>query len=190
MMQNVFLKAVRTGLVVVPLSLGLSACMGGGAAPTDSTSKPNMFSGLFGQSAKPAPAPVVAEAPAPVEMDCPKVDIREGGTNYRQSADKAVKVQFTIRNVARECATVGDSIVMKVGIEGIALLGAAGKPGPASAPLTIVVTRGEKTIATRATAAKTTIPADEEQALFRLIEEGIKIPNGQGEVTVSVGFKG
>ena len=187
-MKNVFLKTMRAGLILTPLSIGLSACMGGGAAPTDSSSHTGMFSGFFGQSA--APAPASAQEPAPVEMECPKVDIREGGTNYRQSAEKAVKVQFTIRNVARECTTVGGSMVMKVGIEGIALLGAAGKPGPASAPLTILVTRGDKTIATRLTAAKTIIPADEEQALFRLIEDGIKIPNGQGEVTVSVGFKG
>ena len=189
-MKNVFLKTARAGLFLMPLSLGLSACMGGGAAPTGSTSQPGMFSGLFGQAAKPAPEPVAIEAAAPVEMECPKVDIREGGTNYRQSADKAVKVQFTIRNVARECATVGDSTVMKIGIEGIALLGAAGKPGPTSAPLTILVTRGDKTIVTRASSAKANIPADEEQSLFRVIEDGIKIPPGQGDVTVSVGFKG
>lgn len=189
-MMNVFLKTARAGLFLMPLSLGLSGCMGGGVAPTDSTSKPGMFAGLFGESAKPAPAPVVAQAAAPAVLECPKVDIREGGTNYRESSDKEVKVQFTIRNVARECSMAGGSTVMKIGIEGVAILGAAGKAGPASAPLTILVTRGDKTIVTRASMAKVIIPADDEQALFRVIEDGIKIPPGQGELMVSIGFKG
>jgi hypothetical protein len=34
------------------------------------------------------------------------------------------------------------------------------------------------------------IPADEDQAVFRVIEDGIKIPSGKGELAVTVGFKG
>ena len=81
-------------------------------------------------------------------------------------------------------------MVFKVGIEGLALIGAAGKPGPASAPLTITVTRGDKVVATRAATAKVIIPADEEQAQFRMIEDGIKVPPGVGDLAVTVGFKG
>jgi hypothetical protein len=101
-----------------------------------------------------------------------------------------VKTQFTIKNVARECVAAGDSVVFKVGIEGLALIGTAGKPGPASAPVTITITRGNKIVATRATTAKVIIPADEGQAQFRIIEDGIKVPPGVGDLAVTVGFKG
>ena len=188
-MRNKWIEPVRAVCVVLPVSLALTACMGGGASQGQSPSGSGMFSGLFG--AAPAPAPVVAAAPAPVaEVECPQVEIREGGANLRQGDAKAVKTQFTIKNVARECAAAGDSVVFKVGIEGLALIGTAGKPGPASAPVTITVTRGNKIVATRATTAKVIIPADEEQAQFRIIEDGIKVPPGIGDLAVTVGFKG
>jgi hypothetical protein len=184
-----WIAPLRAVCVVVPVTVLLSACMGGGASQGQAPSGGGMFSGLFGQA--PAPAPVASVAPAPVpEVECPQVEIREGGANFRQGDAKAVKIQFTIKNVARECVAAGDSVVFKVGIEGLALIGAAGKPGPASAPVTISVTRGDKTVATRATVAKVTIPADEEQAQFRIIEDGIKVPPGAGDFAITVVFKG
>ncbi len=186
-----FSKAKVAGLVLMPLALGLSGCMGGGAATSDSAPRTGMFSGLFGQATTPAPAPVaVAVVDAGADLDCPKVEIREGGTNYRQGVEKAVKVQFAIRNVARECASSGDTLVMKIGIEGVALIGTVGKPGPATAPLTILVTRGDKVVVTRAVTVKAVIPADEQQTIFRAIEDQIKVPPGVGDLVVTVGFKG
>ena len=188
-MRNEWIKPIRAVCVVLPVSLLLTACMGGGFPQGQTPSGGGMFSGLFG--ATPAPAPVAAVAPAPVaEVDCPQVEIREGGANLRQGDPKAVKTQFTIKNVARECVAAGDSVVFKVGIEGLALIGTAGKPGPASAPVTITITRGNKIVATRATTAKVIIPADEGQAQFRIIEDGIKVPPGVGDLAVTVGFKG
>lgn len=189
-MQALRNKAIQVGATLTVLALGLAGCMGGGAPQGASTSGGGMFSGLFGQSAPTAPAKVEAAVEPVAEVDCPKVEIREGGTNYRQSAGQAVKVQFTIKNVARECSGSADSLVMKVGIEGIALIGAGGKSGPAAAPLTIMVTRGDKVIVTKAVSAKVLIPADEDQSVFRVIEDGIKIPTGKGELAVTVGFKG
>jgi len=188
--QATLKQSIRAGATLTVLALGLAGCMGGGATQGASTSGGGMFSGLFGQSAAPSPAKVEAAVEPVAEVDCPKVEIREGGTNFRQNAGQAVKVQFTIKNVARECSGTADSLVIKVGIEGIALIGAAGKSGPAAAPITISVTRGDKTIVTKAVSAKVLIPADEDQAVFRVIEDGIKIPSGKGELAVTVGFKG
>ncbi len=183
-------EPLRAVCVLVPLTLSLTACISGGASQGQAPAGSGMFSGIFGQA--PAPAPVVAAAAAPSvpEAECPQVEIREGGANFRQGDPKAVKIQFTIKNVARECVAAGDSVVFKVGIEGLALIGSGGKPGPASAPMTIIVTRGNKTVVTRATTAKVVIPPDEGQALFRIIEDGIKVPPGVGDVAVTVGFKG
>jgi hypothetical protein len=190
-MRHTTIKGLTVWGLVLPMAAMLAGCMGGGAATNPTPSGGGMFSGWFGasQPAPAAPQPVVAAVPTP-EPECPPIEIRDGGTNFRQGDAKAVKVQFSIKNVARECATAGDSVVLKVGIEGLAIIGTAGKPGPASAPITIVVTRGDKTVATRAVTAKVMIPADEEQAQFRLIEDGIKVPPGLGDAAVTVGFKG
>ena len=187
-MRTSWMMPLRAVCVVIPASLFLTGCMGGGASQGQNSSGNSMFSGLFGPPS--TPAPVTAAPPPVAEVECPQVEIREGGANLRQGDPKSVKIQFTIKNVARECVAAGDSVVFKVGIEGLALIGAAGKPGPASAPLTITVTRGGKTVATRAAVAKVTIPADEDQALFRIIEDGIKVPPGVGDLAVTVGFKG
>jgi len=187
-MRTRWMMPLRAVCVIIPASLFLTACMGGGASQGQTSSGNGMFSGLFGPPSTPAPA--AAPAPSPVaEVECPQVDIREGGTHLRQGDPQSVKIQFTIKNVARECGTAGDSVILKVGIEGLALIGTAGKPGPASAPITIIVTRGTKTVATRATVAKVIIPADEDQVLFRIIEDDIKVPPGVGELAVTVGFK-
>jgi hypothetical protein len=191
-MTRVGLRPFHYASVGLPLLLALSGCMGGGAPSAGSTPQPGLFAGLFGPSTSvtPVATPTTATAEAPVDVECPKVEIRDGGANVRQSADKAVRVQFSIRNVARECSVQGESLMMKIGIEGIALIGSAGKPGPVSAPLTITAIRGDKTLVNRTALVKTVIPADDEQALFRLIEDGIKIPLGKGELSVTVGFKG
>jgi len=60
-MRNKWIEPVRAVCVVLPVSLALTACMGGGASQGQSPSGSGMFSGLFG--AAPAPAPVVAAAP-------------------------------------------------------------------------------------------------------------------------------
>lgn len=210
-MRHSILQFARASLVLVPTSLVLAACMGGASSQSDSAPKPSLLSGWFG-SAAPAPTPVAA-APGPeAEPDCPSVDIREGGAVYRQNADKVakivkkgkapkveptdetdvpdkgVKIQFTIKNVARECTFSGGTITLKIGIEGTALIGTSGRPGPASAPLTILVTRGDQTVASRAAVVNTVIPADEEQSQFRLVQGDIKVPPGKGEVSVTVGF--
>jgi hypothetical protein len=190
-MQHLKIRALMAWGAVLPMTAMLAGCMGGGAASTPAPAGSSLFSGWFGQSqtAAPAPTAMATATPAP-EPECPPIDIREGGTNFRQADAKAVKTQFTIKNVARECTAAGDSVVVKVGIEGLALIGTAGKPGPASAPITILVTRNGKTVATRTVTAKVNIPADEEQAQFRLIEDGIKVPPGIGDATITVGFKG
>ena len=213
-MRQSIVKFTRVSLVLLPATLALTACMGSGAAQGDSAPKPSMLSGWFGSSTPPVqtPAPVVAAAEPTAEPDCPTVDIREGGTIYRQNgggvikakksikapdaepANQAdtpvpgVKVQFTIKNVARECVFNGGTILMKIGVEGTALIGSAGKPGPASAPLTFMVTRDGKTVLSRAAVVNTVIPADEEQAQFRLVQGDIKVPPGNGEIEVTVGF--
>lgn len=178
--------------LIAALSVSLAGCMssGGSPSPAGSSTGSSLFSNWFAmQKAEPAPQ-AVAVAPEP-DIPCPKVDIREGGSTLRQGKGSDVSVQFSLRDVARECsAGKNGAIVMKIGVEGIAVIGTAGKRGSVSAPLIITATKGDKVVATKTITLKTTIPADENQAQFRVIDEGFTLPAGSDEAEVTVGFKG
>ncbi len=180
----------QLGIVVV-LGWGLAACMGGGSqqGAAGSSTSSSVFSGWF-SAPKPAPAPQAAAVEEP-DVPCPKVEVREGGSTLREGKGADVRVQFSIRDVARECsAGKNGTTVMKIGVEGIAAIGTAGKPGAVSAPITITATKGDKVVASKTVTLKTTVPADENQAQFRLIEPNFILPAGAEEADITVGFKG
>lgn len=172
----------------VTLSLSLAACstFGGSSSSASGTS------GGFLQSLNPFGASGFAPAAAIFDtekkIDCPTAGLRDGGAVLRNGKGQAVTSQMTIRTVVRECAEDGSGLIVKVGIEGVAVIGAAGKPGPISGPITITVDRDGKAISSRATSAKANIGADG-NAIFSLVEEGIKIPAGDGDTVITVGFK-
>lgn len=179
---------VRFAFVLpVALSLGLSGCSTFGSsspAAPEGESGGNVFRNLLLYGGTTVPPSM------PVEKDiaCPQAMIRDGGAVLRNGKGQAVSSQLTIRTVVRECAEDGDGLIVKVGIEGVAVIGKAGKPGAVSGPITITVDRGGKALSTRATAAKTTIGADG-HAIFSIVEEGIKVPAGDDETIINVGFK-
>ena len=78
---------------------------------------------------------------SPEELDCPSIDVAEGGSSVRVGGPEnaAVRYQFTIGDVARECDPQGDQFALKVGVQGLLLIGPAGKPGAYSTDLKIVV---------------------------------------------------
>ena len=168
------------------LSLGLAGCMssGGTQSPSGTSGGSSLFSNWF------AAQKAAAAAPEP-DVPCPKVEIREGGATLRQGKGSDVSVQFSLRDVARECsAGKNGAIVMKIGVEGIAVIGKAGKPGGVSAPLIVTATKNDKVIATKTITLKTTIPSDENQTQFRLIDQGFTVPAGSEDADVTIGFKG
>ena len=186
------LKLTQSLSLVAALSLGLAGCMstGGSQSPASTSGGSSLFSNWFAaQKTEPAPQ-AVAAAPEP-DVPCPKIDIRDGGSTLRQGKGNDVTVQFSLRDVARECsAGKNGAIVMKIGVEGIAVIGTAGKPGTVSAQLIITATKGDKVLATKTITLKTAIPADENQAQFRIIDQGFTLPAGSDDADVTVGFKG
>ncbi|MEI6572653.1 MAG: hypothetical protein WCO61_03810 [Alphaproteobacteria bacterium] len=184
-------KPTQSLSLIAALSLGLAGCMssGGSQSPAGAGGS-SLFSNWFAaQKTEPAQQ-AVAEA-AESDVPCPKVDIREGGSTLRQGKGSDVTVQFSLRDVVRECsAGKNGAIVMKIGVEGIAVIGTAGKPGGVSAPLIITATKGEKVVSSKTITLKTTIPADENQAQFRMIDQGFTLPAGSDDADVTIGFKG
>jgi hypothetical protein len=137
-------------------------------------------------------------AKPPVEdVYCPPVNVAEGGaaiqmyTGGRTGDASALRSQIALGTLARECVGNPDgSTVVKVGVEGRALLGVGGSSGRHDVPVQIVVKRGSTVIANRVRRVAVTIPAGQTQAHFSVVEEGIVVPAGDAsrfEIEVGLG---
>ncbi|HMK88044.1 MAG TPA: hypothetical protein VK446_00210 [Methylocystis sp.] len=131
--------------------------------------------------------------------NCPDVVVDGGAAELRSpaGADAAsVRYQFSIADVARECALNGDAITVRVGVQGAAVLGPAGQSGSYSGDLRIALRRksdarlfGEKTHRVSAT-----IPAGAARGEFIVLVEDLSAPfisaKAADDYEVMVGFQG
>jgi hypothetical protein len=166
-------------------ALVLSGCS---TAPT-STDTPvtpltSRFNSLFSGSGGPA-----AQAAAGGAMldpgDCPNVDIRTGAGIYTingkppEAAPTDVRYQLTLTQLARQCSVVGADLVMKVGVQGRIIIGAAGGPGPLDIPLRYAVVRegaAPKTITTKFKRLPADVQPGQANVLFSDVEESLSFP--------------
>lgn len=155
-------------------ALGLSALAGCGAPGEGGVGDMLLMAGTT------TPPPMKQEIE---DVYCPPVEIREGGAAIQVYAGgrtgdaSALRSQIAIANMARECVGNPDgSTVVKVGVEGRALVGAGGSAGRYDVPVNIVVKRGSTVIANRTRRMGVTIPAGQTRAEFSVIEEGIVVP--------------
>src|SRR5215204_1719130 len=95
---------------------------------------------LYGGSVPPSGPGLGSDAP------CPAVGVAPGGAalnSYgggREGSAEALRSQLSIVNLARECISRPDgSIVVKVGVEGRALIGPAGSAGRFEAPVRFAI---------------------------------------------------
>jgi hypothetical protein len=142
-------------------------------------------------------APAIPAQSAEPESDeyCPTVDIAPDGAATRSFAgapsNQSLRHQVSITDVARQCTSVpGGGYVLKVGVEARVLIGPAGGAGAYSAPLRVVVKRGEQVVATRQRTVSGSVPAGQTGTTVAVVEEGINVPPGDAEVKVEVGLGG
>jgi hypothetical protein len=133
------------------------------------------------------------------DVYCPDVGVIEGGAAMQAYAAGRVGDAYALRNqialgqLARECTGRPDgSTVVRVGVEGRALLGAAGGSGGRfNVPVRIVVKRGDRIIATRVRQASVEIPSGDTQGSFAVVEEGIVVPAADSQTfDIEVGLGG
>jgi hypothetical protein len=187
MMMRAAVAGFRKFPWIVLAAFALAGCATSDTAPPQGGDSSNPIRNLLMYGGTTVPEPM-KEIKVEDEIECPAVEIREGGSTLRNGSAQAVSTQFSIRGLARECRADGESIIIKVGVEVLAIIGTAGRPGTASAPLSIVVKRGDKILVTRTKSASVNIPADEGQALFTVIEDGIKVPKSGAELSITVGL--
>ena len=144
----------------------------------------------YGGLTVPPPAPKPSD-----EVYCPSVGVVEGGAAMRaysggRTGDaSALRHQLSIAQVARECTGQEDgSILVKVGVEGRALIGPAGSAGRFDTPVTFVIKRGDRILASKTQRVAVAVPAGETQASFVAIENNLVVPPGIGEYEIDVGL--
>jgi hypothetical protein len=144
-------------------------------------------------SEKPKVLPVASQ-----DINCPEVDISEGGAALRVGGpdNASVRYQFNVGDTARECDPVGpQQAAIKIGVSGEVVVGPAGSAGTFSAPLKITVTRDSdkqqvfsQTYQVAATTDGVTAGA------FRVVTDPIPVPLTTLQLadlySISVGFEG
>jgi hypothetical protein len=143
-----------------------------------------------------APAPV--QQAGSVDTYCPAVDVTPGGSAIQAYSGgqvgraEALRSQVALGHVARECILQSDgSVLVKVGVEGLALQGAGGAAGRFDVPVHVVVKSGSTVLANRVHRATVAIPNGDTQGSFAVVEDGIVVPaSAAQDFAIEVGLGG
>jgi hypothetical protein len=150
------------------------------------------FKGMF-QSKAPTAAVSTTRSTVDNFVDC-RTEIINGAAALRVYAGStsdsgALRHQISIAEMASECTRMPQGgIVARVGVAGRALLGPAGAAGTFTAPVTLLIKRGETVVARRQRTVSVAIPASGQQAAFSFVEEGIPVPAGDGDLSIEAGI--
>jgi hypothetical protein len=156
---------------------------------------------IFGTNSISGSNDAAAAYAPPTDFECPSVTIRQGASTLMVSADEAEQSPLNLRyqvgfaQTARECRLVGDTLTMKVGVQGRVILGPAGGPGQIDVPFRVAVVREgvePRTIVTKLERLAVTIPSGDTSVLFSHVEENLSFPMPSGgeidSYVVYVGF--
>jgi len=134
-------------------------------------------------------------------MDCPTVDVRPGAATLqststgRDASAGTLRYQMTIAQTARECAVLGATMTIKVGVQGRVILGPAGAPGRVDVPLRLALVQEgmtPKTIWTKFYKVAVAIAPGQTTVPFTYVEEDLTFPVPSRDVldayVVYVGF--
>jgi hypothetical protein len=150
------------------------------AQPGESGSFLDRMKNLFSTpSPQPQQKPQEEDAPS-----CPVLDIRSGASTITvhaagEQVATNVRYQATIAQTARECAALGATMTVKVGLQGRIILGPQGGPGQLDVPIRLAVVQEgpePKTIWTKLYRVPVTIPAGQGNVPFVHVEQDVTFP--------------
>jgi hypothetical protein len=151
-----------------------------GTSPTFSSRISSFFA-----SATPGTSQPHAPTPSIPEVECPGVDIRNGAStlNIAAKGDQAtaadLRYQLSFGQTARECSVQGETLNIKVGVQGRVILGPLGAPGSVDVPIRYAVVREgpePRTIVTKFKRISATIAPGQTHVQFVDIEENLGLP--------------
>jgi hypothetical protein len=168
----------------------------------DSTS-PGVFGRLlsFNKASPSVPADTAPETTSKKEedIDCPEIAVQDGTSAVRiyagtSQANDAVRYQFSLGELARECRAEGKDLKIKVGISGLVLSGPAGSSGNFTVPVRVVVRRDadQKPLVSELYRIDASLKADESQTSFVFVTPILSVPHTRPDedqvYTIFIGF--
>jgi hypothetical protein len=126
---------------------------------------------------------------APEDVFCPRVGVLDGGGAIQVQGGRS---QVSLGQVARECLGQSDgSTLVKVGVQGRAILGPGGSPGRYDVPVRIVVKQGDRVFANRVQRTGVQIPPGDTLGSFAIVEDRIVVPaSAAQDFEIEVGLGG
>jgi hypothetical protein len=186
---------------VVAAGLGLGGCSGSSSTPNpfQTPLSTAQLSSLFSRT--PEASNASASAAQQLDFECPGVGIRQGASTLAVSTNPAdpsalnMRYQVGIGQTARECKLTGNTVTIRVGVQGRVVLGPAGGPGQIDVPLRFAVVHEgvePRAIVSRLQRVSVTVPGGDPNVLFTHIEEDLSFPMPRGgdidNYVVYVGF--
>ncbi|MHB2211814.1 hypothetical protein [Methylobacterium sp. CM6257] len=177
--------ATRSGFALGLGGLILAASL---AAAPARAEEGNVLSNLFkfGGTTVPPSQPESLDPPY-----CPPVEVAEGGAASRTMAGAAVRTQFSLGRLARECTRRQDgSITVKAGVEVNVLLGPAGAPGRFEVPITFQIRHDGKVVTSRVERASVVVGPGEAQGFATIVADDLPVPaamTADYDIAVGVG---
>lgn len=113
------------------------------------------------------------------DIDCPVVTVRSGAGTWQEpggAASTELRYQASLGQMARECAVLGPTMTIKVGVEGRVLIGPKGAAGNVAVPLRLaLVAEGPepKPIWTKFYSVPVTIPQGQSGVAFTQVEDDL-----------------
>jgi hypothetical protein len=178
------MRVLGAALVLTRGALAAAAivmCLSGPAAAQSFTDKVKSW---FGGGSSSTPAATTPQD-TPAEIDCPGVEVRQGASTLAVSAPgtepgpMTMRYQASIGQTARECAPLGATMTMKVGVQGRILLGPTGTAGQLDVPLRIAVVQegpSPKAILSKLYRISITIPPGQTAVPFVHVEQDLTFP--------------
>ena len=174
-------RKLRVAALVATAAI-LPGCSG--SLPSLSGTLPSWFSRSGSPAAQAQASAPGAMTPAQLDENCPGVDIRTGAGTLAVAAKTQeptandLRYQLTFTELARECLVEGDTVRMRVGVQGRAVVGPAGAPAQIPVPIRYAVVREgvqPKTIVTKFRRSSLALP-NAGNATFTDIEEDLSFP--------------
>jgi hypothetical protein len=179
-------RTKMTAVAAIVLALALAGC-GSTSSVLSSIKIPGLSSDEPPKLVGTPPAQAGATPVAGIDpsSNCPTVDVRTGASTYSINASGAdqnalnLRYQASISQLARECAVLGATMTIKVGVQGRVVLGPAGGPGEITVPLRYAVVKEgvePKTIVTKTYQVPIGVPPGDGNIAFTHIEQDLTFP--------------
>ena len=154
--------------------------------------------GPMGNIFSSTPAPPAHQPTRTSDLDCPQVTVRTGAATWQippGTGPTGIRYQASLGQLARECAILGETMTVRVGIEGRVLVGPKGGPGAVSVPVRVAVIHEgpqPRTLWTKFYSIPVTIGQGTTQAAFAQVEDDVtfQLPVNKSELAAYVVYVG